>query len=431
MIQQMRRIDPSSQQFGAPIVGRELELSMLRTQFGQAGASGAMVHGNPGAGKSTLVRAFAALNIDLFPGGVWIEDFADWPEAPSSYREQKPLVDALVEKLADELHPGSRALLILDEAGISHEFLVEDTNTWGPWHDVPLTMTAIRGLARLESRPCFIATSACPVTEGPLSIIGTPRVGATFYAEGSATFSHGGSDLPLGSLKLPLTAVGRPAIRRALLREVGGATRAVREIVKRTGGDVQAAALFLYLLRRGDSADQAIARFEPVEIPGLLDIRGRPIEPTPRILSIGQARIAAVRNELADRLARRPELMRSLTPRQFEEFVADLYAEAGFDVELTPAQSDGGFDVYARQPAPFGSMVTLIECKQYAPHRRVGVGMVRQLAGVVETEQAHAGVLATTATFTSGAQSFAEKYKRIALQDYFNLQDMLMATPRR
>ncbi|HSE67660.1 MAG TPA: restriction endonuclease [Gemmatimonadales bacterium] len=138
-----------------------------------------------------------------------------------------------------------------------------------------------------------------------------------------------------------------------------------------------------------------------------------------------------MRNELADRLAKRPELMRSLTPRQFEEFVADLYAGAGFDVELTPAQSDGGFDVYARQPAPFGSMVTLIECKQYASHRRVGVEMVRQLAGVVETEQAHAGVLATTATFTSGAQSFAERYKRIALQDYFNLQDMLMATPRR
>ena len=42
-----------------------------------------------------------------------------------------------------------------------------------------------------------------------------------------------------------------------------------------------------------------------------------------------------------------PELMRNLSPRKFEELVAELFSDMGYEVVLTPATRDGGFDFKA------------------------------------------------------------------------------------
>jgi hypothetical protein len=53
----------------------------------------------------------------------------------------------------------------------------------------------------------------------------------------------------------------------------------------------------------------------------------------------------------------------------------------------------------------------LIECKRYDPHHKVSVGLVRALYGVKHHEGATKAILATTSTFTRGAEAFFEAHR--------------------
>lgn len=133
-------------------------------------------------------------------------------------------------------------------------------------------------------------------------------------------------------------------------------------------------------------------------------------------------------DSLLAELARDPGLITALSPRQFEQFVAELYARSGFDVELTRSSKDGGVDIYAFQRAPFGSFLTIIDCKRYRADQPVGVGLVRALYGTVMARDASVGVIATTSYFTRGAHAFQEERKhRLGLQDFLSLKAMLSA----
>ena len=123
-----------------------------------------------------------------------------------------------------------------------------------------------------------------------------------------------------------------------------------------------------------------------------------------------------------------PNLLYSLSPRGFEEVVAELLGRLGYEITLTPASRDGGKDIYAAKKDHLGTFLYVVECKKYAPDRRVGVGLVRQLNGVVQAEQATAGILATTAFFTRGALQFQETIaSQLSLKDYVGIQQWLSA----
>jgi len=144
--------------------------------------------------------------------------------------------------------------------------------------------------------------------------------------------------------------------------------------------------------------------------------------------SIGKVEFSVrdVNDALISELARRPELMRVLSPRKFEEFVAELYARSGFEVELTRPSKDGGVDIYAVQRAPFGSFLTVVDCKRHRADRPIQVGLVRGLYGTVMDTGASAGVIATTSYFTKGAKAYQDQRKhRIGLQDFVSLREML------
>ena len=126
-----------------------------------------------------------------------------------------------------------------------------------------------------------------------------------------------------------------------------------------------------------------------------------------------------INEKLMEELRKNPEKMLSLTPRQFEELVAELFFKEGFDVELTPERKDGGRDVIAINHNELGSHLYLAECKRYSSNRPVGVEYVRALYGVVEAERATRGIIATTSRFTKGAQALSQDLKwRIGLKDY-------------
>jgi len=142
--------------------------------------------------------------------------------------------------------------------------------------------------------------------------------------------------------------------------------------------------------------------------------------------TILQFDLAEINDELIRRLALRPELMRELDPRKFEELVAELLRDKGYEVKLTPRSKDGGRDILAIKRDDIGSALTLVECKRYAHNNKAGVDIVRGLYGVVSAEQATRGLLATTSYFTSGAKAFRDQVPyRLGLADFDILRGML------
>jgi HJR/Mrr/RecB family endonuclease len=96
--------------------------------------------------------------------------------------------------------------------------------------------------------------------------------------------------------------------------------------------------------------------------------------------------------------------------RKFEELIAGLFEGFGYEVELTAQTRDGGYDIVAVRRAEMTTR-SLIECKRYSSDNKVGVGVVRQLRGVVTSSDATNGIVATTATFTRDAQRFIGENK--------------------
>jgi restriction system protein len=55
----------------------------------------------------------------------------------------------------------------------------------------------------------------------------------------------------------------------------------------------------------------------------------------------------SIEREVLAYFGRHPELLHSLPPRKFEEVIASVFRQGGFEVELTPETRDGGIDIIA------------------------------------------------------------------------------------
>ena len=107
--------------------------------------------------------------------------------------------------------------------------------------------------------------------------------------------------------------------------------------------------------------------------------------------------------DLVERLVREPELVHQISPWRWEQLVAASYDRAGFDeVILTPRSGDLGRDVIAIKRG-FGSVRILDQVKAYSPGHRVKAKEVRELVGVLLSDQnATKAMLTTTSEFAPG-----------------------------
>jgi restriction system protein len=110
---------------------------------------------------------------------------------------------------------------------------------------------------------------------------------------------------------------------------------------------------------------------------------------------------------LMKKIADNPASIFAISPREFEEIIAEIFHQKGFHVELTKQTADGGRDIIAIHNKLNIHSKYIIECKRYAPERKVSVELVRSLLGVKTSENANKAVLATTSSFTSPAKEFA------------------------
>jgi hypothetical protein len=140
-----------------------------------------------------------------------------------------------------------------------------------------------------------------------------------------------------------------------------------------------------------------------------------------------RALLEPVNEELIAYFAKNPDALYDLSPRKFEALVADVLADMGYDVTLTPSSKDGGRDVLAALNVPTGKILTIVECKRYSKERKIGVAAVERLLWVAEQyDRASCAMLATTSFFTKGAKKLERDYEwRLQLKDFDNLSEWL------
>jgi len=172
------------------------------------------------------------------------------------------------------------------------------------------------------------------------------------------------------------------------------------------------------------TANEIIHSLKSFSESGLLGPDGRPL--TEENYKSIITDISSVNEDLLRRLDRDPTLFFRLPSRKFEEVVAELLNKMGYEITLTPATRDGGKDIYAAKKDSLGTFLYIVECKKYGPDNHVGVGLIRELYGVVQAENATAGILATTSFFSKPAKEFQEKIKyQVSLRDYIDIQKWL------
>lgn len=128
--------------------------------------------------------------------------------------------------------------------------------------------------------------------------------------------------------------------------------------------------------------------------------------------------LVSVNRRLVERVAGAPWSISELTPRQFEELIAEIFDRTGHEVHLTKRTRDGGYDIIVVGRTLDIPVRYIVECKRYAPKRKVSLDIVQRLLGVKIATQANKAILVTTSSFTADAQRFADShYWDLALRD--------------
>ncbi len=175
---------------------------------------------------------------------------------------------------------------------------------------------------------------------------------------------------------------------------------------------------------------ELFAHLRSYSTPGLIDINGRPLSDDSPELKQVIIDVEFTNDRILGFLKKEPQILWQLSPRKFEEIVAELLISKGYDIELTPASGDGGIDIYAAKKDDLGKFLYLVECKKYVPPSKVGVEVVRSLHGVVQSKKATAGAIVTTSYFTKGAAEFQREIPhQMGLHDYFVLQHWINDFP--
>lgn len=354
----------------AQFIGRDTELGFLSRSLLQGRSSAVGIFGERGVGKTALAMAFGMRSRNSFPGGIYHAH-------ANPTRRLTEIIDSQVSQV------NSPYLLILDDLEFSSS----------PESEL-IELRSARPTARI--------------------------IGVSRHLLHGAVFDS----------TLPLTGLAGNDLHELLERH--GSTilsahemRRVREAVD---GNPRTAMLVLQALRSngGVLPSDIISLVHDFVQPGILGPDGRPISAQSDVPKKIRIDVISVGDELFRILERNPALMRELSSRKFEEVIAELLARHGYEITLTPASRDGGKDIYAAKKDDLGSFLFIVECKKYHPDNHVGVGVVRQLYGVVSAERATAGIVATTSFFTKDAKDFQQEVRnQMSLKDFYAIQDWL------
>lgn len=356
-----------NQQLASTFVGRDREIHALDQHFSRGGRI-AVIRGERGSGKTALAYMFGqwAESTDLFPGG--------WQRINiSPYIRDEDVLPT---------PPKDRTLLVVDDFDFAKS-------------EIRQQVTKL--LERHQALSAIICTN--DLIQSDLASVLQIQLGGLSQEEFRELIEHrvalAGKDRKLADQLFQIVA-GSP-----LYADLAG--RTIRELMLSLNEFMHGLGEFWHS--------------------GILGPDGQPIQDVPQPIQIA---VIDTNTALVERLRLEPELLRDLTPRRFEEIVAELLSQQGYSVELTPPSQDGGFDMYAARKDGLGRFLFLVECKRYTPPNKVGVSIVRSLHGVVQQQQANAGIVVTSSFFTRGAKEFQQRIPyQVQLQDYLAIQQWL------
>lgn len=117
-------------------------------------------------------------------------------------------------------------------------------------------------------------------------------------------------------------------------------------------------------------------------------------------------------SRILEYLASRPGDLLNVTPRQFEQLVAELLERLGYkDVRLCDRGRDGGVDITAYLEHPIAVERVIVQCKRYSPPQKVGEPIIKQLLADVDLKQASRGLIVTTSKLTLPARLLVESVR--------------------
>lgn len=136
--------------------------------------------------------------------------------------------------------------------------------------------------------------------------------------------------------------------------------------------------------------------------------------------------ITDIDEEVKKYFKKHPEHLYEMSPRKFEELIASILKDLGFDVELTKATKDGGRDIIARLKNSVMNFLAYVECKRYAPDNKIDVGIVREVVGVHYLDKPSQSIIVTTSFFTKDAQEVAKSIEnQLVLKDFNDIKSWL------
>ena len=351
--------------------GRQQELDLLSRELLLPEAKVVAITGPVGTGKTALAMMFSSQHREAFPAGTYHIHASPW--------------ESLQETISTHVrNPTAPYLLVLDdlEARPPHQQYVE--------------LQAVREI-RPSARIICIARS----------------------------FTWSGQS----DLTLELGNLSHLEFRELIARRLGAfpSSDIEHDLFTALGGNPLFATLSAELLESSGLAPRdLLRRLHKFTYTGLLGADGKPLTPGSETEKQIVVDICSAGDDLLKKVHSNPKLLYELSSRRFEEFVAEVLDRLGYQITLTPASKDGGKDIYAARKDHLGSFLYVVECKKYALDNPVGVGLIRELNGVVQAERATAGILATTSFFTKGAKEFQARLShQIGLKDYVGIQEWL------
>lgn len=130
-------------------------------------------------------------------------------------------------------------------------------------------------------------------------------------------------------------------------------------------------------------------------------------------LVLDDEEITELDRKLGEAIIKNPEMIYSIDPRRFEEFIASLFAGMGFKTRLTKKSYDDGVDVIAIGSRENEKSEYLIQCKRYCKSNTVNVTQVRELLGTLKggerKDSATRAILITTSNLTKPAETFVQR----------------------
>lgn len=101
--------------------------------------------------------------------------------------------------------------------------------------------------------------------------------------------------------------------------------------------------------------------------------------------------------------------LQEINDYDFEQFVADLWEQRGWETEVSNRSADRGVDVLATKEDGGFQTTAVIQAKRYQSGNNVGSPEVQQYASLRQQENADIAIVVTTSSFSTQAKAIANE----------------------